>query len=231
MNVRIYYLVIILLLCRPIFTKAQVINIENGFSFAKAPEWFPKRLHPYQMSAGIEYMDKGWYNLTTNIGFLKKGGEGRISYGDRSSFESYKDWLAARYITLNTTFDVKAYTYDNFILYFAAGPRLDLLINNTWYYKQPEDGKVHRATGRNLNQVMWGLKCGIGVKKQLGNLQLGLHAAWLPSFNNMFTSGIKDFKMKDRTISLGASIGYIFNTSGEERFYSVKNNRTRNRLQ
>ncbi|MCC8143242.1 MAG: hypothetical protein LIO97_04550, partial [Tannerellaceae bacterium] len=157
MNVRMYYLVVILLLCRPIFIKAQIITIENGFSFAKAPNLFEKFTHPYQMSAGIEYMYKGWYNLSSNIGFLKKGGQSKANYGGIFDYENYKAWIAARYLTLNTTFDIKGYTYDNFILYFAVGPRIDILIKDTEYYKEPGNSEIHTYNNMGLNNVMWGL--------------------------------------------------------------------------
>ncbi|MCD8194011.1 MAG: hypothetical protein LUD74_05600 [Tannerellaceae bacterium] len=229
MNVRMYYLVMILLVCSPVFTNAQIITIENGFSFAKAPNLFEKFTHPYQMSAGIEYMDKGWYNLTSNIGFLKKGGEDKLSYGEIFDAESYKWWLTARYLTLNTTFDMKAYTYDDFILYFAVGPRVDILLKATDYLKLPEAPRIQSSSISGLNSVMWGLKCGIGVKKQVGNLQLGLNAAWLPSFNRMYSTKVEGIHMKDRTFSVGVSMGYILNRPKGETIYSVKKHRARNR--
>lgn len=68
-----------------------------------------------------------------------------------------------------------------------------------------------------------GIKCGIGVKKQVGNLQLGLNAAWLPSFNKMYSTKIEGLHMKDRTFSIGVSLGYMLHTSKSESLYSVKN--------
>ena len=67
-----------LILCLPIMMKAQVLKIENGMAFSslvnKGEDLFDKSLSSYQMSIGLDYLDQGWYALSSNVGYLRKGG-------------------------------------------------------------------------------------------------------------------------------------------------------------
>ena len=67
-----------LILCLPITMKAQVLKIENGMAFSslvnEGEDLFDKSLSSYQMSIGLDYLDQGWYALSSNVGYLRKGG-------------------------------------------------------------------------------------------------------------------------------------------------------------
>ena len=67
-----------LILCLPIMMKAQVLKIENGMAFSslvnEGEDLFDKSLSSYQMSIGLDYLDQGWYALSSNVGYLRKGG-------------------------------------------------------------------------------------------------------------------------------------------------------------
>lgn len=61
---------VFVLLCLMGPGRAQVITIENGVSVAKLKKGYDgQNLYPYQMSLGMEYMDRGRYNLSSQIGF------------------------------------------------------------------------------------------------------------------------------------------------------------------
>lgn len=59
-----------LILCLPIMMKAQVLKIENGMAFSslvnEGEDLFDKSLSSYQMSIGLDYLDQGWYALSSN---------------------------------------------------------------------------------------------------------------------------------------------------------------------
>lgn len=63
-----------LILCLPITMKAQVLKIENGMAFSslvnEGEDLFDKSLSSYQMSIGLDYLDQGWYALSSNVGLL-----------------------------------------------------------------------------------------------------------------------------------------------------------------
>ena len=203
---------------------AQVITVENGISVSKVKKMFDdKNVYPYQMSAGVEYWEHGRYNLSSGIGFLKKGGKANVAeFGDTPGIWGYINPLRlhARYLTLHTTFNVKTKPVSGFYWIFGVGPRLDIKINHSLYWDdyRPFE-KEERITG--LHPVVWGLKCVMGVRKEIGKLEIGLQAAYLPSFNKMcktydgFTGG------RDRTFTVGLSFGYILQKE-KGRHYSVR---------
>jgi len=51
--------------------------------------------------------------------------------------------------------------------------------------------------------ALYGLKCEAGFIHTINKIQLGLNAAYLPTFNKQIG------KIKERTFSFGFSVGYI----------------------
>lgn len=50
---------------------AQVLKVESGVAFAKAS--YNKAFHPFYISAGMDYLDRGWFNLSSMVGFRGMG--------------------------------------------------------------------------------------------------------------------------------------------------------------
>lgn len=202
---------------------AQIVWVENGFSIAKVSKIFDDRnVFPYQMSAGVEYWDHGTYSLSSQVGFLKKGGKARLADWNEGNF-----WggniplrLHGRYITFNTTFDLKTRPVGGLYWYFGLGPRIDVKINNSLYW---DEGVPYQtpASMSEMRAVLWGLKCAIGVRKEIGKLQVGLQAAYLPTFNKMFKTAADFSGGRDRTFTLGLSFGYLL-AKDKGRHYTVR---------
>ena len=78
-----------MLLCIAVKGNAQVITLENGFSITsmRAKKASTNKVYPYQMSLGYQYLDKGWYNLSTNIGYIRRGGQVKIPYNSITGSE------------------------------------------------------------------------------------------------------------------------------------------------
>ena len=222
--------------------RAQVITVENGVSVAKVKRGYDgQNLLPYQMSLGMEYLDRGWYNLSSQIGFLKKGGktEAFKIFGDeegRIPHES-RDRLHIRYLTMNTTFEVKTRSTDGWVGYAGIGPRLDVYLSNSLYmdynFGVPEgtpgaSGSVVTGSVTHLHPVVFGLKCVAGVKKAIRRLQIGLHVAYLPSFTKTYGRSSSAFLVgdsgRDQTFTVGVSLGYIL-PRDKHTVYSVRRTR------
>lgn len=182
-----------------------------------------RNVFPYQMSAGVDYWDHGTYCLSSQVGFLKKGGKALVT--DWSEY--YPDYgheiplrLHARYITLNTTFNLKTQPAHGFYWVFGVGPRIDINLNNSLYWDETPPNGMATALP-DLYPVLWGLKCFMGVRKEIGKLQIGLHAAYLPTFSRIgkvydgFSGG------RDRTFTLGLSFGYIVHKD-KGKHYSIR---------
>lgn len=193
------------LLCVTVMGKAQVVTLENGFGISsmryKGIGQVLDKIHPYHVSLGMQYMDKGWFNLSSNVGYLRKGerDKGKLTSMWEGAYQVIGTNL--HYLTLNTTFDLKKMSRDGYTCFIGVGPRIDFLLKssvdlyggNNNYSKQTIEG---------YHSVVFGLKCVGGVRKDFGNMQIGLNFAYLPSFTRLNPVNY------DRTFTFGLSLGY-----------------------
>lgn len=203
---KIGFVWIILLICNISAVKAQVIKIENGVSISSLNEsslGYQGTLTSYQMSVGIDYLDRGWYGLSSSIGYLRKGSKDDILSGLMDGAYTTSKWKHTfDYLTLNTTFRVKGITSDKFTLYAGAGPRIDINLKQ----KVTVQGEFsYSDSGPDSRAVIPGLKCEIGMDYYFNRFCVGINAGYLPSFTKM----IKHTSLKDRTFTAGVVLGYI----------------------
>ena len=192
--------------------KAQVVTLENGFSITsmRHSKVVSGNVYPYQMSLGMQYMDKGWYNLSSSIGYMRRGGQEKILYasitGENNDYLTVKDKL--HYLTVSTTFDIKKTSQDGYTFFIGVGPRLDFKLKSVevtysdFDQSRPEGYEPTKENLDGIHPVLFGLKCVGGIRKDIGNMQLGFNIAYLPSFTHL-SKGVHD-----RTFTFGLSLGY-----------------------
>ena len=215
-----------MLLCIAVKGNAQVITLENGFSITsmRAKKASTNKVYPYQMSLGYQYLDKGWYNLSSNIGYTRRGGQVKIPYNSITGSEwsgriTEKDKL--HYLTLSTTFDIKKTSRDGYTFFIGMGPRLDFNLKSvvTTYSDFDDTVSDYKSTKEKLDgihPVLFGLKCVGGIRKDFRNMQLGVNIAYLPSCTRL-SDGIRD-----RTFTFGLSLGYKLGTEKTGTIRSVR---------
>lgn len=197
-----------MLLCITAIGKAQVVTVENGFAISslriKGLGQIMDKTYPYQMSVGMQYLDKGWFNLSSNVGYIRRGERDKSLDNYESIYgESRIAGSNLYFLTLNTTFDLKKVSRDGYTCFIGVGPRIDFKIKSTdIYYFGNNDYQYHKAKG--YNSVLFGLKCVAGVRKDLGNMQIVLNFAYLPSFTHVAPI------IRDRTFTFGLTLGYRF---------------------
>lgn len=191
--------------------KAQVVTLENGFSITSmrhSKEGLGK-VYPYQMALGMQYMDKGWYNLSSSIGYMRRGSRDKIFYNPITGENGYvtmKNKL--HYLTVSTTFDIKKTSHDGYTFFIGVGPRLDFNLKSVtvtyidFDQSRPEGYEPTKENLDGIHPVLFGLKCVGGIRKDIGNMQLGFNIAYLPSFTHL-SKGVHD-----RTFTFGLSLGY-----------------------
>ena len=191
--------------------KAQVVTLENGFSITSmrhSKEGLGK-VYPYQMALGMQYMDKGWYNLSSSIGSMRRGSRDKIFYNPITGENGYvtmKNKL--HYLTVSTTFDIKKTSHDGYTFFIGVGPRLDFNLKSVtvtyidFDQSRPEGYEPTKENLDGIHPVLFGLKCVGGIRKDIGNMQLGFNIAYLPSFTHL-SKGVHD-----RTFTFGLSLGY-----------------------
>lgn len=171
-------------------TYGQIINIRAGTSFSKL-EWKLDKINldpPYKETlvglsifAGIDYLNKKHYNLSSNIGYIQRGGRGEIPLTDSDgnltdSTVTSKPEL--NYFSINTVIELKYPIKKNFIPFLSIGPRLDLLTSYSDHFDSLDDISE-------LNNISFGLLIGGGIKYELTNFQIGIRCDYYQDFNKV----------------------------------------------
>lgn len=85
--------------------EAQVLKVESGVAFAKAS--YNKAFHPFYISAGMDYLDRGWFNLSSMVGVSRHGYKNDLVIGDADgNLIPANNIRSGTYLTLTTLFDV-----------------------------------------------------------------------------------------------------------------------------
>ena len=85
--------------------RAQVLKVESGVAFAKAS--YNKAFHPFYIAAGVDYLDRGWFNLSSAVGVSRHGYKNDLVIGDADgNLIPANNIRSGTYLTLTTLFDV-----------------------------------------------------------------------------------------------------------------------------
>lgn len=212
-----------LLFCLSSAMNGQTIRVENGISVSSLRKSaFEKKVYPYQVSVGYEYADKGWFNLSSGIGYIKKGGKDRIPlYPDFGNPIPILTKANIHYLTLNTVFNMKKSYNSGLTLFAGAGPRLDVRLKDSFTAWAEEGGPegFSREDAGTFRNVVLGLKCVLGFYQQLGRIPVGFQFAYLPNISKMAK---KDYGCHDRTFTLGLTFGFSLPFRDKNRTYTVR---------
>jgi hypothetical protein len=199
--------------------QGQVITIQSGMALSKL-DWqvgtFQNRAYDsYRASIpifmGVEYFNKKYFNLSSNIGYLEKGGKGAsagVSINGNASVP-FNNEARLQYVSLNTCGELKYPIDKKLTVYASVGPRMDYLAE----FDRKIFGVLDEAN--ELNKIIIGINYGVGVKYTINKTVVGLSsnvyrnfnsiAKWSPSDNNLGGN------VNDRTYTLLLSLGYDFN--------------------
>ncbi len=188
---------------------AQVLKLDVGTSFAYMQDDTPmhnfsKTLIGNSLTLGVDWMEKNWFYLSSEIGYLTSGGVDRIDIMEGSGLPLDEiDWRLQRHnIHLNTTFRAK-WGYKKFHAYLGVGPKMDIPVEVTTDQYSDEDDISFLK-----HEVMFGLKAEVGVAYTFNDVRVGLNAAYLPDLTRQ-TSYLNQTTRND-IFKLSVSVGYIF---------------------
>ncbi|MCC8134199.1 MAG: hypothetical protein LIP04_11920 [Tannerellaceae bacterium] len=169
---------------------AQSLYWENGLSFSK---WGMSTKRSYTTQAGLRYLIKDCFFLSTGVGLLHRGDEFYFYTGE--NLPGAAGPTSDKYLLLNTLFHVKK-TFRSADLYAGVGPMANIYLKSKNF---PEEKEI-------MKSVTWGLDCTADFQYRFEPLMAGLSVHYYPAF----TSPVKETAPKDKTYSIGASIGYMF---------------------
>jgi len=172
---------------------------------------FNKGIVGFDAMAGVNYLNFKYFCLSSNIGFIQKGGSQKVTMTNElgDSIATTEETERLNYLTLNTTFDLKIPIKDDIEPYILVGPRIDYLINykeNIGFLKQFDNaGKLIKISN--------GFITGAGINFQIKKNQLGAIFDYYINLNKLvdYTSD-KDVcnKISDNTYTLNFQVGYKF---------------------
>jgi hypothetical protein len=182
------------------FSFGQVVKIQTGVSISSldwqvsSPDWIHdnETLMGCPVFIGLDYLDKKYFNLSSNIGLLKKGG--KVTLKNTNPAKYVGDQITETnldYLSVNTTCDFK-YPLENKITPFIGiGPRIDLLLNDISF----------------INKFSYGLLLGGGFKYDINKIQIGLRVDYYLNFNKINKAELYG-TLRDKTVTTSLVVGY-----------------------
>lgn len=184
---------------------SQVIKIENGVSFSKMNlpgNVFHDNLSMYSMNVGCDYLERKWYFLSSEIGYVRKGGaENAVYIDDPSDLRAIHLKNTLDYITINASFNVK-YNFRGFNLYAGIAPTLDFLVKNRFKSDAPEENQNEEIFP--AHKIVLGFKPSIGIFYDTDKIRLNIETSYMKNITKLSRSN----SMKANTFLLSFGIGY-----------------------
>lgn len=195
---------------------AQTLNIQGGTTISNL-DWELNEYQPnyhrniigYSFFVGMDYLDKKYINLSSNIGFIRRGGMWDVELLDveKNFIMYYPEKATLDYLSANTLIEFKYPVTDRFIPFISIGPRVDFLVNRNARFE------VYKEEGF-LNDVAYGILAGAGIKFVNGKSIIGFRFDYYADMNDIATYHVsvqtEPVEVKAKTFSLNLSYGYKF---------------------
>ncbi len=204
-----YLLVLFFLIVLAQNALTQRLKIESGISFSSTKKtMYEERANHFQLSIGLDYFDKGFCFLSSNVGYFRKGGKVTLGLAEEYFSSSGVETLYIDCITVNTTFNLKAQLRKS-IFYCGIGPRFDINMKDGVDFNNASIHELVEPNIPHINKISIGLKCTTGFYYDLFPFQLGIYCDYLPTLTKTFkNSSTNKMFGNNRTFNIGASLGY-----------------------
>jgi len=189
-----------------ILLNGQTIKIQGGTSISKltwknAGLLYNEKFIGHSVFAGLDYLDKQYFNISSNIGLIRKGGKYDVYF---DSDEVVTEEPILDYLSINTTIDFKYSIKEKFTPFIDVGPRVDFLINSKHFDIIENIGE--------LKNTSVGLILGGGLKYDMSKLQFGLRADYYLDFTKVADWSIESTGNSGvvtvNTFTVNLTIGY-----------------------
>ena len=200
-----------------ILTNGQTIKIQGGTSISKL-DWelkginvdpfYKETLIGYSFFAGMDYFDKKYFNFSSNIGMIRKGGKDEIQltdqYGELTG-QTITEKPTLDYLSINTMIDLKYPIKEIVSPFISFGPRFDYLVSSSKHFDTLKEIDELKSTSI-------GLLLGGGLKYDISSLQFGLRADYYLDFTKVANWTIENTgnggEVTVNTFTINLIIGY-----------------------
>ncbi|MGA3014478.1 MAG: porin family protein [Bacteroidales bacterium] len=231
---KFFYLLFLLF---PVCISAQDLHLAIGpsFSLLKYTSTYTilstidnKSFTGFNVMAGVDYLKLKYFNLSSELGFIQKGGKDSVMATDAEGYGIARMWCTTKlnFLTVNSTANLripfKGYIYP----YAFLGPRLDYLTG----YTENVDLVSQFDAVKKLNKLIYGVIIGAGIDFKVKKFLLSIVFDYYFNLDRLvyyhyelppdccsksdksvnITSDDIFYKLIDRTFTINARIGYIF---------------------
>lgn len=213
-----YFSLLIVGLALSFSSYGQTIKIQAGPAFSSL-DWkvgavglFDQNKIGFSAFVGIDYYDRKYYNLSSNIGFVSKGGKEDIQLIDMDKPDGKTLTVKGHldYISFSTVVEVKYPLNDIFFPFISLGPRFDYLMD----IHSSEQGFLEPVED-DMKKCNYGLIVGGGLKYDITKFQIGIQANYYLNFIKIADSLAEgdsfSLSINDNTTTLNFILGYKLN--------------------
>ena len=203
-----------------ILTNGQTIKIQGGTSISQL-DWkingtnvgslYNETLIGCSFFAGLDYLDKKYINISSNIGLIRKGGKDEFQLTDQNgelTGESTVEKATLDYFSINTTVALKYNIKESYSPFISFGPRIDILINNSSQFDDVKDVDW-------LETTSYGFVMGGGLNYYVSKFLIGIRGDYYFELNEIADwtdeRPIGGSKISGKTFAINLSIGYKLN--------------------
>lgn len=196
MNKKVILLPLLFLFCK--IVNAQHIKVDNSllvtsYTNSKDLPILYDKLRTYSIYLGADYLDKEWFYLSSQLGYVKIGGREKYHYIDTSGIEE------SSYIHLNTTFRIYK---DNSGLrsFVGIGPYLNVLAGSN-KFKTPVYNEFYGK------KTYLGARGEAGFTCDINKIRLGLMVNYMLSLTP--TASSSALNLRNNNLGGSISLGYL----------------------
>jgi opacity protein-like surface antigen len=165
-------------------------------------EPYSKNLVGYSFFAGIEFLNKKHFGISTNVGYIRTGGKIKMPITDYSFLITA---YSLDYLSVNATLDLKYPIMEKWIPFISVGPRFDYFVRGN---KEINSWEEIRAVNKNNP----GLLLGGGLKYDLNKFIIGIQSYFYLNFNPVMEWSAQDElpegSANNRTVTINVCLGY-----------------------
>lgn len=188
------FVLIALLCCSSLLS--QTVKIDNGLSYSSMNsnkfDMLNEQIASYSFAIGCDYVEHKFFYLSSEIGYLSKGGKESVLFPGENVFDIEEKW---QYIHLNTTIRFK-YQMPGSHIFIGLGPTLDVLLGSNKF-----TDSIY-SDGYEMNKFPIGYKAEIGVTQDINRLRVGLSYAYLANLSVAGESSFNNLNTKAHVVSV-----------------------------
>lgn len=178
----------------------QIIKIENGMAISSINstkfDVLEKHITTYSISVGLDYWENKTFYMSSEIGYLRKGGKQQNDLLPENFKNIKESW---DYIHSNTTIRFPFQLRNNSHFFIGVGPKLDFLIGAN-EFKSPV------FTGYSINSISFGAKGEFGFVQDFDRIRTGVNFSYLYDLSR--AGGTEFIDLRNNVYQIKLSVGY-----------------------